>query len=623
MYVLLTGAGAGISVQHCHIDKLDSIIGPDVDETQILQIEDSIEGWGNAVKSLVDSYFTPGMPTFEFDYSKIRPKGSLIAGQFLAPGPDGLRNTINKLRSILDGAVGRKLRSIEVYDMTMWIADAVLSGGVRRSAVLIQFDSFDETMMNAKVGEWWKDNPQRALSNNSAVLIRAKAERGNFDRLINSTKSMGEPGFLFLEHEDVVLNPCAEISMMPRLENGESGWAVCNLTEINGDLTDTKEKLFYAAEQATIAGTLQAGYTSFPYLGEVTEEIIKRDSLIGVSITGWMDNPKVLFNKDNLRETAELVKKINHKIASIININYAKRTTTTKPSGNASILLGTTSGIHGDHSERYIRNVQANKAEIGQFIYAQDNAFALEDSAVSNSDVILSFAMKAKPSSIRKKDLLGVKQLEYVKIAQENWVEYGTHEDSTFGINMRHNISNTIQVADNQWEEVGDYIWENRNVFSGVSLLHAAGDLDYTQAPFQAVKQPIELAEIYGSGAILASGLITEVPAGFKSLWDACDAVKYNRDFKTKVADSLMDKIKLNKQADWVRRVKKFAKNNLKNDLEKTLYCLKDVHLLHKWNKLKNESKDIDWSEVDFSKDAYQMASQIEAACSGGKCETL
>ena len=411
--------------------------------------------------------------------------------------------------------------------------------------------------------------------------------------------------------------------MMPRLENGESGWAVCNLTEINGDLTDTKEKLFYAAEQATIAGTLQAGYTSFPYLGEVTEEIIKRDSLIGVSITGWMDNPKVLFNKDNLRETAELVKKINHKIASIININYAKRTTTTKPSGNASILLGTTSGIHGDHSERYIRNVQANKAEIGQFVYKQDNAFALEDSAVSNSDVILSFAMKAKPSSIRKKDLLGVKQLEYVKIAQENWVEYGTHEDSTFGIKMRHNISNTIQVADNQWEEVGDYIWENRNVFSGVSLLHAAGDLDYTQAPFQAVKQPIELAEIYGSGAILASGLITEVPAGFKSLWDACDAVKYNRDFKTKVADSLMDKIKLNKQADWVRRVKKFAKNNLKNDLEKTLYCLKDVHLLHKWNKLKNESKDIDWSEVDFSKDAYQMASQIEAACSGpAGCET-
>ena len=207
MYVLLTGAGAGVSVQHRHIDKLDSIIGPDVDETQILQIEDSIEGWGNAVKSLVDSYFAPGMPTFEFDYSKIRPKGSLIAGQFLAPGPDGLHNTINKLRTILDGAVGRKLRSIEVYDMTMWIADAVLSGGVRRSAVLIQFDAFDETMMNAKVGEWWKNNPQRALSNNSAVLIRAKAERGHFDRLINSTKSMGEPGFLFLEHEDVVLNP--------------------------------------------------------------------------------------------------------------------------------------------------------------------------------------------------------------------------------------------------------------------------------------------------------------------------------------------------------------------------------------------------------------------------------
>ena len=626
MYVLLTGAGAGVSVQHVHINKLPVVLPniPRISRPDGLfhEVEDSIEGWGDAVKRLTASYFN-GTHYITFDYSKIRPKGSLIAGQFLAPGPEGLKNTLDKLRIILDGAVGRQLRSIEVYDMVMWIADAVLSGGVRRSAVLIQFDAFDESMMNAKTGEWWVENPQRALSNNSAVLIRSKAERGHFDRLMNSTKEFGEPGFLFLEDEDVVLNPCAEISMIPRLEDGRSGWAVCNLTEINGGLVDSLDKLLFAAKQATIAGTLQAGYTLFPYLGEVTEEIIRRDALIGVSITGWMENPTILFNENNLKEAAELVIRWNHVVADIIGINYAKRTTTTKPSGNASILLGTTSGIHGDHSERYIRNVQANKAEIGQFIYTTKNPFAVEDSAVNSTDVIISFAMKAKPESIWKKDLLGIKQLEYVKIAQQNWVEYGTFSDSTFGISLRHNISNTIQVTRDSWDDVSNYIWDNRHVFSGVSLLNSGGDLDYTQSPFQAVKKPIELAELYGSAAILASGLITEVPVGFKSLWDACDAVKFNKDFKTKVADDLGKKLKLNMQSDWVRRVRKFAKNFLKNDVEKAIYCLKDVHLLHRWNKLKNESTEVDWSEIDFSKDAYQMASQIEAACSGGNCETL
>ena len=621
MYVLLAGAGAGVSIQHTHIDKLPAVkrrLGP----LRTWKVEDSIEGWADAIHALTDTYFR-GDSLVQFDYSDIRPKGSLIAGQFLAPGPDGLRTTLEKLDTILYQARGRRLHSIEVYDIIMWIADAVLSGGVRRSAILIQFDAFDEVMMNAKTGNWGEENPQRALSNNSAVLIRSEAQRGHFDRLINSTKEFGEPGFLFLEHADVVLNPCAEISMIPRLEDGRSGWSVCNLTEINGGLVTNLTEFKQAAVHAAVAGTLQAGYTSFPYLGDVTEEIIRRDALIGVSITGWMENPTILFDEDNMREVADTVKLINRTVADLIGINHAKRTTTTKPSGNASILLGTTSGIHGEHSRKYIRNVRANRSEIGQYIYGQHNPFAVTADGTKATDSIVSFALKAKDGAILKSALLGVTQLEYVKKAQSIWIEEGTAVDETFGIKLRHNISNTIQVPDDKWDEVADFIWENRDTFAGVSLLSTRGDLDYANSPFQEVKTPIKLAELYGSGAILASGLITEVPSGFTSLWDGCNAAKFGRNLKPKVSDDLMTKIDMNKQYDWVRRLKKFSKNFCDNDLDKAIYCVKDVSLLHKWNKLNHEAVNIDWSKVDFSADAFQAAANVEAACAGGSCETL
>ena len=621
MYVLLTGSGAGVSIQHTHIDKLP-VVKQRIGHLHTWKVEDSIEGWADAVHALIDSYFI-GDKLVQFDYSEIRQKGTLIAGQFLAPGPEGLKTTLMKLDNILYKAKDRNLRSIEVYDMIMWIADAVLSGGVRRSAILIQFDAFDEVMMNAKTGNWGEENPQRALSNNSAVLIRNKAHRGNFDRLISSTKEFGEPGFLFLEHPDVVLNPCAEISMIPRLEDGTSGWSVCNLTELNGVLATDIDKFKQAAIHAAVAGTLQAGYTSFPYLGKVTEEIIKRDALIGVSITGWMDNPTILFNEDNMRDVANIIKLTNRAVADILGINHAKRTTTTKPSGNASILLGTTSGIHGEHSRKYIRNVRSNKSEIGQYVYGQHNPFAISNDETKATDSIISFALKAKPGSILKSELLGVSQLEYVKKAQSVWVEEGTAIDETFGIKLRHNISNTIQVPDDKWDEVADFIWNNRNTFAGISLLSTRGDLDYANSPFQEVKSPIELANLYGSGAILASGLITEVPSSFKSLWDGCNAAKHGRNLKPKNSDDLITKINMNKQYDWVRRLKKFSKNFCDNDLDKAIYCVKDVSLLHKWNKLNHEAVNVDWSKVDFSADAFQAAANVEAACSGGACETL
>ena len=624
MYSLLCGGGVGFSVQNIHIEKLPYVVKPIGSKIHI--IDDSIEGWADAVDDLVNSYFN-GSENVRFDYSQIRKEGSLIAGQFIAPGPDGLKKSLDNIQEILDSIVDSRgdashIKSIEAYDMIMWIADAVLSGGVRRSSTICLFSPDDIDMLKAKTGDWYVKNGQRRLSNNSVVLNRNKVKEKDFKDIIESVKEFGEPGFVFVPDENVIFNPCAEIGLVPfNDKNKESGFQGCNLVEINGLRCTTKESLLKAVRAATIAGTLQAGYTSFRYLNNNSKEIFEKEALLGVSITGWMNNPEILFDEEIMKEAAKLTLKVNEEVSKIIGINKAARITTVKPSGNSSILLESTSGIHGDHSERYIRNLQVNKTEVGGSEVQKINPIAVEQSAYSETDNVISFPLKSDSKSIMKSDLVGVKQLEYVKKAQTSWVLNGMRPELCTIKGTTHNVSNTIQVGEDDWEAVSNYIWENRGILSGVSLLPLIGELSYEQAPFQRVNTATDMVDKYGVGAMFSSGLIVGTEDLFKSLWDATNHVEYGIDLKTNAKDSLEEKIEKNRKQDWIRRFKKFSRNYFSNDYKKTIECLKEVYLLHRWNKLNKTMKRVDWSNVDFTGQHTKTSDNAATACAGGACE--
>ena len=325
-YVLLCGAGAGFSVQTHHVNKL-----PEVSERKKQakgwQVEDSIEGWADALGVLLSSYFVTDQqfPDFAgrkvyFDLNGIRPKGSMISGGFKAPGPEPLRRALDKIEHILQSVVlgGRnRLKPIEVYDIAMHASDAVLAGGVRRSATIALFSPEDEEMANAKTGNWFIDNPQRGRSNNSAVIVRSEITKEDFKKVMEPIKQFGEPGFYFVESKEHTTNPCVEIGMFPQID-GESGWQGCNLTEINGGKCTSKEEFFKACRAGAILGTLQAGYTDFKYLSDTSKKIFEREALLGVSVTGWMNNPDVLLDAEIQREGAEIVKRVNKEVAELI-----------------------------------------------------------------------------------------------------------------------------------------------------------------------------------------------------------------------------------------------------------------------------------------------------------------
>ena len=402
-YILLCGAGAGFSVQKHHVKKLPKI-QPRTKQAKGYIVEDSIEGWASALDVLMASYFVNGgkYPEFAgrrvfFDLTQIRPKGAKISGGFKAPGPEGLRRSLDKIEHLLQGIVLDSkepvpIKPINAYDICMHAADAVLSGGVRRSATICLFSPDDEEMMNAKTGNWFMDNPQRGRSNNSAVIVRDKTTAEQFGKIMESVKQFGEPGFVFVESTEHTTNPCVEIGMYPKLGK-KSGWQGCNLTEINGGMCNTAEDFYQACRAASILGTLQAGYTDFKFLSDTSKKIFDREALLGVSITGWMNNPGILFDSKILEKGAKIVKEVNKELAAILGINPAARTTCGKPSGNASVLLQTASGIHAEHSEMYIRNVQMNKeSEITQAIM-KSNPYMVEESVWSagGTDVVVSF----------------------------------------------------------------------------------------------------------------------------------------------------------------------------------------------------------------------------------------
>lgn len=625
-YILLCGAGAGFSVQKHHVARIQSVSNR-LKQPKTHVVDDSIEGWATAIDVLLSSYFVGGgkHPEYEgrkvfFDLNQVRPKGAKISGGFKAPGPVGLRICLDKIEHLIQGLVmDRKeetvLRPIHVYDICMFIADAVLSGGVRRSATICLFSPDDTEMMRAKTGNWFTDNPQRGRSNNSAVIVRDEVTEAEFMDIMKSVEEFGEPGFVFFDSREHTTNPCVEIGMFPQI-NGQSGWQGCNLSEINGGMCVTPEDFYIACRAGAIMGTLQAGYTDFKFLNANTKDIFEREALIGVSITGWMNNPKVLFDEKVLKKGAEIVKQVNKELAAIIGINPAARTTCVKPSGNASVLLQTASGIHAEHSSAYIRNIQLNKeSEVAQII-AKINPYMVEESvwSTTKSDIVVSFPILPPKGSIYKDDLVGVKHLDLVKKAQKHWVDTGTNPELCADPNIRHNVSNTI-IVDN-WDEVGKYVFKNRHHFAGISFLSMTGDRDYNQAPNTAIVDAHDMVKKYGTGSIFASGLVVDALDIFDNLWDACATAKGQGD-DTTLANSLNSA-----KRDWSRRFVNFSVNYLDGDMRKTEMCLKDAYLLHKWNKIITNFVPIDWTEELGEKRFTDVDTMSAAACQGEKgCE--
>lgn len=797
MHLLLCGAGAGYSVQRVHTEKLPKLKGVDEKSDPVnIVIGDSIEGWAFAVGEVVKVHYL-NLPSINFDYSLIRPKGSFISGGFKAPGPEPLKKCIEKLNKVLRRIKGRKATPFELHRMACIIADAVISGGIRRSALLCQFDADDEEMLNCKTGNWFSEYPELARANNSAVIL-PNTPKETYDKIFKSIKEFGEPGLVFLSHKDVVYNPCCftgdtmlltsegyrkfcevaswsvrkdeyplllinkdgekkqgrvwsngykhvirltfdsgrriectpdhrfmlqdgleciasnligkivkgfdgtdskcieimdsgnieevydfeildeghwgvvngliahncEVGMFPKFRNKdgvhESGFSFCNLTEINGSRIKTSEQFLDACKGAAILGTIQASYTNFKVLSPVSRKIAERDALIGVGITGMCENPEILFDPQLQEEGARVVKETNRRVADLIGINHAARTTVIKPSGNSSQLLGcTSSGIHKFHFKRFIRNIQAANTEQALQHVKEVNPVMVRPSVYNKEgESVISFPVELDDNVLTSEDSSALDFLKLVKLTKEHWIEVGTNFDHPFYKeypemkDLRMNVSNTCTVRDEEWEEVREYVWKNRDVFSGISFLPKGGDLIYPQAPYTSVLDEKELAERYGAGAILAGGLIVDGLAVFNDdLWLACDVAMGRNNHHLiltdkDISDFILSHLKdgkllvevngvmisdvnaisshlqsiVDKKVDWVRRFKNFATKYLDGDLSRTEFCLKHVSLFHRWQKLKG-MKHVDWESVAWNEEWVDAGSTVAQACSGGMCE--
>jgi ribonucleoside-diphosphate reductase alpha chain len=471
MFLLLGGTGVGYSVQKHHVDQLPEIRKPDPKKNRRFLIGDSIEGWADAVKVLVRAYFEGGS-TPVFDFSDIRPKGAqLITSGGKAPGPQPLKECLLKLQGILDSKENNdKLSSIEVHDMICHIADAVLTGGIRRAALISLFSADDENMIAAKSGAWWELNPQRGRANNSAVLLRSKATEEFFMNLWEKIKASGagEPGIYFNNDKDWGTNPCCEIALRP--------YQFCNLCEVNvSDVVD-QEDLNARVKAATFIGTLQASYTSFHYLRPVWQRTTEKDALIGVGMTGIGSGAA---QKLDLKQAAQIVKEENERVAKLIGINAAARCTTIKPSGTSSLTLGTSSGIHAWHNDFYIRRIRVGKNEAIYSHLAIHHPELVEDEYFRPHDTaVISVPQKAPKDSILRHES-ALQLLERVKFFYQNWIKPGHRTGQN-----THNISATVSIKENEWEEVGKWMWENRKFYNGLSVLPFS-EHTYKQAPFE------------------------------------------------------------------------------------------------------------------------------------------
>jgi ribonucleoside-triphosphate reductase len=471
MFLLLGGTGVGYSVQKHHVEKLPEIQKPNSKRTRRYLIADSIEGWADAVKILINSYFRGGSK-IRFDFSDIRPKGSrLITSGGKAPGPQPLKECLVKIQGILEEKENDdKLEPIEVHDIICHIADAVLAGGIRRAALISLFSADDEEMLAAKVGNWWETNPQRGRANNSVVLMRHLITKEFFMKIWERVKESGtgEPGFYFTNDKDWGTNPCCEIGLRPN--------QFCNLTEVNVSDVETQEEYEARVKAASFIGTLQAGYTDFHYLRDVWKRNTEKDALIGVSMTG-IASGKVLSL--DMKSASLVVKKENRRVANQIGIKPAARTTCVKPAGTTSLALGTSSGIHAWHNDYYIRRIRVGKNEsIYTHLYVNHPELVEDEYFRPHDTAIISIPQKAPEGAITRQES-ALQLLKRVKNVTECWVLPG-HQS---GQNT-HNVSATISIRPDEWTDVGEWMWENRTSYNGLAVLPADGGT-YKQAPFE------------------------------------------------------------------------------------------------------------------------------------------
>lgn len=473
MFLLLGGTGVGYSVQSAHVSKLPSITKPTKSRRYL--IGDSIEGWADAIKALMRAYMA-GKSLPNFDFSDIRPKGAeLVTSGGKAPGPQPLKDCLHNMKKVLDTKQnGEQLTTLEVHDLICYIADAVLAGGIRRAALISLFDLDDQDMLTCKFGNWWELNPQRGRANNSAVILRHKVKKQDFLDLWEKIKASGsgEPGFYLTNNADWGTNPCCEIALRP--------FQFCNLCEVNMSDIETQEELNERSRAAAFLGTLQAGYTDFHYLRDIWKQTTERDALIGVSGTGIASGA---YQKLDLTESAREVIEENKRVADIIRINHAARTTCVKPAGTSSLVLGTSSGIHAWHDEYFIRRMRIGKNEAIYSYLAQNHSNLIEDEFFKpDQQAVLSIPVKAPEGAITRSES-AIDLLERVKTFSNDWINPG----HVRGENT-HNVSATISIKDDEWDEVAEWMWSNRTIYNGLSVLNFS-DHTYKQAPFETISE--------------------------------------------------------------------------------------------------------------------------------------
>ena len=472
MYLLLSGCGVGFSVQKHHVEKLPDIRKPNPNRRRRYVIADSMVGWSDAIKVLIKSYFGASSSSIDFDYRDIRPKGSLlVTSGGKAPGPKPLRECLVKIQGLLEAKNdGDKLSTLEAHTIMCFIADAVLSGGIRRAALISLFSIDDVDMLSCKSGNWWELHPELGRANNTAVIVRSKVKKDDFIKLWGYIKASGagEPGIMWTNNPEIGANPCFEISLR--------NMQMCNLVEINASDIESQDDINNRSIAASIIGTLQASYTDFHYLRDNWRTNCEKDALLGVSMTGIASMK--LFKYD-IEEAAKCAVDTNEKYASIIGIRKAARVTAIKPAGTTSLVLGTSSGIHAWHDKFYWRRIRLNKSESMYRYLVKNNPELLEDDFFSPNTTSIIKVPQMAPEGAVLRDEPALTLLDRVKVITEKWINPGFRS----GYNQ-HNVSCTVSIRDNEWDDVMEWMWHNKDIYTGISVL-PYDNHTYVQAPFE------------------------------------------------------------------------------------------------------------------------------------------
>lgn len=680
LWLLLCGSGVGFSIQKQHVSCLPAVI----DMNQVLQakyktfvIEDSIEGWADALNALVNFFFGLSEEYPQFSYSRIRKNGSALRHGGKAPGPFALKKALQRIEEVFLKRAGKQLKPIDCLDIVCHAADCVRSGGVRRAALLALFSMDDEEMLKSKTNTWFQTDGQRARANISIAVPRHSVTEDQFNAIMESTRQWGEPGFIFTDSLEFCFNPCVEISMCPILvtKDGEvckeysldlldrsnrskyeamgykfeSGWQACNLTEVNASQfkdfePQTIKEMFTCVRLATKLGTMQAGYTESTYLGDVSKKILEREALLGVSLTGLANSIFFKAHKEQkdlvestLSDLAKHACLINRTFAPTIGVNAASRITCVKPSGTASLVLGCASGVHLEHAQKYIRRnqVDASSPIVQAYKKALPEAVELSAWSPTKTDEVVSFAIECDSVSLFKEDASAIDFLNLVKMIQTTWVKYGTSRPTSVEKAV-HNVSNTTTVKVTEWGEVSKYLYENQGTFCGLSFLSATGDYDYIQAPFQRVYELDQINEVYNVAKTQIEREYKEAQRQIKSAYndERLAKLKEVTSLLEEAGKRIEDKEALEAECEMIDSVyQDFIKHNLemqKNDLGDAehdyLESMKSVHadweakysMYTLWQKLHTKRLKFDFDSIIEDHDETEGIQEV--ACAGGAC---